>query len=237
MLSVVLDRLRHVLDADPRIRCVGTPIALSLDPQGAVTLDGEVASVAAKRLALDRAARHADGLTVVDHLRVAPTQRFSDAQIRRRFLDMLVDEPMFANYEFESSAKAPLRRSASWMTPRLEFGVDDGIVTLRGWAGDLLHKRLAGVLAWWAPGSCDVVNLLAVELAARDDDGEIASAVRLILDKDPLISDTFDVDARDAVVTLSGVTTETEARDAAEADAWYVLGVREVVNTIEVHNR
>jgi len=236
MTPDVLHRLRQVIEADPRIRCVGTPIALSVDPQGGVTLDGEVASVAAKRIALDRVARLADVLTVVDRLRVAPKRRFPDEQIRRRFLDLLVDELMFADYEFENSAKAPSRRSASLTKPRLEFGVDDGIVTLRGRAGDLLHKRLAGVLAWWAPGSRDVVNLLAVEPAARDDDGEIASAVRLVLDKDPLISDAFEVDVRDAVVTLNGVTADTEARDAAEADAWYVLGVRDVVNTIEVRN-
>lgn len=237
MTADVLHRLRQVIEADPRIRCVGTPIALSLDPQGGVTLDGEVASVAAKRLALDRAAHLPDVLTVVDRLRVAPTRRFTDEQIRRRFLDLLVDEPMFADYEFESSAKAPLRRSASSTRLRLEFGVDDGIVTLRGRAGKLLHKRLAGVLAWWAPGSRDVINLLAVEPTSHDDDGEVASAVRLVLDKDPLISDAFEVDVRDAVVTLSGVTTQTEACEAAEADAWYVLGVRDVVNTIEVCNR
>ena len=42
--------------------------------------------------------------------------------------------------------------------PFVEFAVEDGIVTLDGEVPSLTHKRLAGVFAWWVPGSRDVIN-------------------------------------------------------------------------------
>ena len=36
--------------------------------------------------------------------------------------------------------------------------VKDGIVTLNGEVPSLTHKCLAGVLAWWVPGTGDVIS-------------------------------------------------------------------------------
>lgn len=45
--------------------------------------------------------------------------------------------------------------------------VKKGIVTLNGEVPSLTHKRLAGVLAWWVPGTRDVVNGLEEVPAER----------------------------------------------------------------------
>src|SRR5690606_22823643 len=63
----------------------------------------------------------------------------------------------------------------------IEVRVEDGVVTLDGEIQSLSHKRLAEVLAWWVPGSRDVVNGLGVEPPQEDNDEEIADAARLVL--------------------------------------------------------
>ena len=96
-------------------------------------------------------------------------------------------------------------------------------------------KRLAGVLAWWVPGSRDVVNGLGVTPPEDDNDGEITDAVRVALEKDPMVNpDQIRVMTHNAVVTLQGQVPTQSERDAAEFDAWYVFGVDKVVNQISV---
>ncbi len=99
----------------------------------------------------------------------------------------------------------------------------------------LTHKRLAGVLAWWVPGSRDVVDGLGVEPPEQDHDGEVTDAVRMVLEKDPLVDAArVRVSATNYVVTLEGLVPSESEREMAELDAWYVLGVDKVVNRIEV---
>jgi osmotically-inducible protein OsmY len=80
-----------------------------------------------------------------------------------------------------------------------------------------------------------VINGLGVTPPEEDNDGEISDAVRLALEKDPLVNpDQIRVSTRNAVVTLQGqVPTQSEC-EAAEFDAWYVFGVDKVINQIRV---
>jgi len=64
--------------------------------------------------------------------------------------------------------------------------VEDGVVTLDGRVSSLSHKSLAGALAWWVPGSRDVINGIEVAPPQEISDSEITEAVRLVLEKDPL---------------------------------------------------
>ncbi len=113
--------------------------------------------------------------------------------------------------------------------------VRDGVVTLNGEVPSLSHKRLAGVLAWWVAGCRDVINGLAEVPAQQDNDDELTDAVRLALAKDPFVNATKTrVTSKDGVVTLEGLVPNETMRRMAERDAWYVLGVREVVNKIAV---
>lgn len=97
-------------------------------------------------------------------------------------------------------------------------------------------KRLAGVLAWWVPGSRDVINGIAVEPPEDDSDDAILEAVRLVLEKDPFVNASqIRAGVRGSVVTLLGVVPSEAEREMAEFDAWYVFGVDKVDNRIEVH--
>jgi osmotically-inducible protein OsmY len=107
--------------------------------------------------------------------------------------------------------------------------VDAGVVTLDGQVPSLSHKRLAGVLAWWVPGSREVVNGLGVEPSQEDNDEEITEAVRLVLGKDPFVwADHIRVHTKERVVSSDSI------RGMAEFDAWYIFGVDKVINQLAV---
>jgi osmotically-inducible protein OsmY len=68
-----------------------------------------------------------------------------------------------------------------------------------------------------------------------DNDDEIADALRLVLEKDPLIhADRIGIRVKDRVVTLTGLAGNKEEKKMAELDAWYLLGVNKVVNNIDI---
>jgi len=110
-----------------------------------------------------------------------------------------------------------------------------GVVTLAGEVPSLAQKRLAGVLAWWSSGTCDVANSLDVQPAEEDSDELICDAVRVVLDRDSAIHAAgIRVGARDGRVTLAGTVRTASELAAAEHDTWFVLGVRDVVNHLTV---
>jgi len=59
-------------------------------------------------------------------------------------------------------------------------------------------------------------------------------AVRIALDKDPFVdAEQVRVGVRNRTVRLTGALPR-EARDAAEWDAWYVFGIDDVINDIDI---
>lgn len=207
--------------------------------EGVLTVEGEVETVAAKKRALRALASVPEVKGVVDRLRVRPSQPMGDREIRDHVAHAFLGEPAFAEFalfERRGEALVPLRASPVDLRGRLEIEVADGVVTLDGSVPGLDHKRLAGVLAWWVPGVRDVINGIAVEPPEDDTDGAIADACRIALEKDPLLdASEIRVAVRDRRVVLTGVVPTEEQRRAAENDAWFVFGVDEVDNRIEVH--
>jgi osmotically-inducible protein OsmY len=113
--------------------------------------------------------------------------------------------------------------------------VNDGVVTLNGEVPSLTHKRLAGVLAWWVPGTRDVINGLEEVPPEEDNDDELIDAVRLVLEKDPFVNASkVRVSSKDWTVTLEGLVPNETMKQMTERDAWYVLGVKSVINKISV---
>jgi osmotically-inducible protein OsmY len=201
-------------------------------------MEGELPGVAAKKLALERAAAVAGVHSIVDRIRVEPARRMGDAEIRDHLRDTLLSEPAFQGCALRLSTGRPPRVAAGGGEPggcALELSVEEGVVTMSGEVPSLTHKRLAGVLAWWVPGTRDVVNGIEVVPPEEDGDAEVTDAVRIVLEKDPLV-DAADVQvsthARE--VTLEGAVVSPEQREMAEADAWYVFGVDRVVDRLEV---
>jgi len=234
----VTDTVRAALVSEPRMGPLARDIALEYDPDGTLTVTGEVPDIRAKKLALERAAAVPNVSTIIDRLHAAPAERMGDGQVRDLVRDALLQEPAFQELAIrdrvsdmvEAVRESPLDRRG-W----IEIDVRDGVVTLNGEVPGLDHKRLAGVLAWWVPGSRDVVNGIAVEPPEEDSDDAIAEAVRLVLEKDPFVNaGQIRVGVRNSVVTLTGLVPTESERDMAEFDAWYVFAVDRVVNRIEV---
>ncbi len=230
--------LMAALEHEPRVNLHRDAIAVDyLD--GVATLTGEVADIAAKRLALEHAAALPDVRAIIDRLRIRPAERMGDGAIADHLQHSLTSDSAFddsAIYRVVRGIRTVVRSTAE-AAPRawIEIRVDDGVVTLDGDVASLSHKRLAGALAWWVPGTRDVVNGLGVEPAEDDNDAEIMDALRLVLEKDPLI-DATQIVARctDGVVELEGfLANESQAR-LAEFDAWAIFGVDRVVNSIKV---
>jgi osmotically-inducible protein OsmY len=236
----IVVQVRKELANEPRIDLAHHPLELSfLD--GALTMEGEVASLAAKKLALERAAAVAGVDTIVDRLRVTPAKHMEDGEIRDSLRDALLEEGALGDCALRAivdKQTVRLRDVAGARGGAIELEVHDGVVILNGEVRSLEHKRLAGVLAWWVPGSRDVVNGIAVEPPEEDSDAQVTDAVRMVLEKDPFVdAGQIRVFTRDATVTLEGLVRTAAEKRMAEADAWYVFGVGGVVNLVEVSER
>lgn len=230
----IVKEIRAVLEREPRVNLHHYPVGIGYD-DGVITLEGETESIAGKKLALELAAAVPGVTGIVDRLRVVPAEPMEDGIIRDHVRDALVEEPALNNYTIRAFVKEAWETAREAPAGTIEVEVTEGVVTLNGQAGSLSHKRLAGVLAWWMPGSRDVVNGLEVVPSMEDNDDEIRDAVRLVLEKDPFVNASqIRVTCRDCVVTLDGVVTKPKERDMAEADAWYIFGVDRVVNGLEV---
>src|SRR5262245_8486410 len=243
-----LKEVRGALEREPRVRFDQHPIQIAFNEvDNTVTLQGEAPDIAAKKLALELTAAVPGLRGVVDRLRVAPGERMSDEEIRNHIRDAFIQEPAFNNCAIRVQTREGLETFNEPVEKRgelriivgegmaLQEGRDEGVVLLEGEAPSLSHKRLAGALAWWVPGSRDVLNCLEVVPPEEDGDDEITDAVKLILDKDPFVDDVqILVTTRDRVVTLDGATPSEGEKDMAEFDAWFVFGVDKVINNIEV---
>lgn len=232
----ILDAVRDALRSEPRIDLTHHPLALEWQ-DGDLTIEGEVADIAAKKLALERAGAVPGVRGIVDRLRVTPAQRMGDDQIRDHVGDALLEEPALIDCALRVYDKGQwvVARAPDAPVGTIDISVENGVVTLDGEVPGLARKRLAGVLAWWVPGSRDVVNGLGVTPPEEDNDDEITDAVRLALEKDPFVNpDQVRVSTANAVVLLQGQVATDSERDMAEFDAWYVFGVDRVVNRIGV---
>jgi osmotically-inducible protein OsmY len=188
-------------------------VALSDD---ALVLEGNVDSIADKRRAVMLAQKHV-GVRVVDRIRVAPSAHMRDRVIEAHLNDAIDAESSLTDSTIMATA-------------------DSGVVTIDGFVPSVGHKRLAGVLAWWVPGTRDVVNrLVTVSKEAGEDEGDLIDAIQMAIDKDPLVDGSqIRVTAHGGSVTLHGSVASEIQRRIAERDAWYVLGVANVTNDLEV---
>lgn len=231
----VVGSILAALERESRVDLHDHPIEVSF-ADGIVTLAGEVGGIAAKKLALKIAAAQSPVSGVVDRLRVESSGAREDGAVRDHVCNALIGEAVFDSYSVRALVKQEMEAVRSLDANRmLEVEVDDGVVILNGKAESLSHKRLAGVLAWWVPGSRDVVNGIEVSPDMDDNDDEVVDALRLVLEKDPLVNASqIKLRSRDLVVTLDGAVSTENGRMAAEADAWYLFGVNGVVNKLTV---
>lgn len=231
----LLKRIQAAIEREAHVEWQTSAIGLS---DGTVTLEGEVAHVATKKRAVKAATGVAGVEQVHDRLRVAAGPAQGDAAIRDAVCRLLLREIDFRNCGFAARIKGQreiLRDAGAQASGSIEVAVSDSVVTLAGQVISLSHKRLAGVLAWWALGCCDVVNALQVVPAELDNDDEIVEAMHLVLETDPLVrAERIGIGSRDGVVTLEGVVGSQGEKTRAEMDAWCLFAVDDVINRLEV---
>lgn len=217
-MTETLDPLRSIraaltdeLHIDPRKHPVRCEMV-----NGSVLLEGTVETISQKKKALLFAMTLEGVAGVVDRIRVAPSNHMSDDEIREHLEHAIAGEQTLSPLD-------------------IKIDVNNGVVDLEGEVGSLSHKRLAGVLAWWIPGSADVINSLEVAPPEDDNDDEITDALRIVLEKDKLVDESeIRIRTKDFIVTLDGLARSDAEKEAAEEDAWYVWGVNGVVNNIVV---
>jgi osmotically-inducible protein OsmY len=205
---------------------------------GVLTLEGEAEHVAAKKLSLELAIAVPGVTGIVDRLHVTPSTHMGDGAILDAVRDALLHEPVLQNCTIQ------VKRKGIWETVRettvaphgvIQLSVAEGVVLLDDHVASLIQKRLAGVLAWWVPGSRDVINGMEVLPPQEDSDEEMAKGVRLVLGKDPFVNaERIRVTAKKGVVALEGDAPSEPQKEMAEFDAWYVFGVDKVDNRLEV---
>ncbi len=210
-----IEELKAALTDKLHIDLRKNPIHLKKEGN-AIIIDGVVDGIALKKRALFIAMGLQGVSGVIDRLKVKPSTTMSDAEIKDHLTDTLTGEPTLQSCDIKTE-------------------VHDGVVDIEGIVPSLSHKRLAGALAWWIPGTKDVINSLEVAPQEDDSDDEVEDALRIALEKDRLVDASgITVLARNWVVTLSGSVGSDAEKNAAEEDAWYIWGVNDVVNNLVV---
>lgn len=209
----IISKIKGAITDAAHIDMVKTPIGFSCE-DGKLVMAGTVDSISIKRKAFLAAAGICPG--VMDRLNVKPASRMEDLEIADHMQNILDQE-----YTLEGLP--------------IEVRVGEGIVYLDGKVPSLVHKRLPEVLAWWIPGSINIVNNIKLVPPEKDSDDEIKDIVKLVFERDKLVKDgNIVVKVKDSVVTLSGIVKSTAAIDAAEDDVWYVSGVNNVINQLKL---
>lgn len=235
--DAVRKQVHAALEREHRINLHRHPVKIE-SADGTVTLEGEVADVAAKRLALQLAASVQGVSNVVDRLRVAPGERRGDGAVRDSAARLLLEQPELrgCSLNVRSNEKIEvLRRVTDDPAGEIQLSVTDGVVVLEGTVISQSHRRFAGALAWWIPGRRDVVNALEVRPAYEDRDDEISEVMRLVLEADPEVdADQIRTNCNGKVVFLDGAVPSEHQKRRAELDAWSLLSIRGVVNRLDV---
>lgn len=233
----ILKEVRAALEREPQINLHKFPVEMEFC-DGVLTLEGEVEHVAAKKLSLELAIAVRGVAGIVDRLHVTPATRMGDGAILDAVRDALLQETTLLNCSIRVIRKGQLetvREVADQSHGSIRVSVNEGVVLLDDHVSGLTQKRLAGVLAWWVPGSRDVINGMEVVPNQPDSDEEIAKAVRIVLKKDPFVNEErIRAMGQQSVVTLEGDVPSALQKTMAEFDAWYVFGVDKVINRLEI---
>src|SRR5687767_4274732 len=235
--GITTSHVHAALEREPRINIHRHPIRIA-SADGTVTLEGEVADVAAKKLALELAGQVRGVRAVVDRLRVAPGERRGDGAVRDSLARLLLEAPELKRCSFNMRSNEKmvvLRRVERDADGDIEISVTDGVILLEGTVISQSHLRFAGALGWWTPGRRDVINALEVRPAYEDRDDEVGEVLRLVLEADPeLDAAQIRTNCMGKVVFLDGAVPNEHQRRRAELDAWSLAAIRGVVNRLEV---
>jgi osmotically-inducible protein OsmY len=223
------DAIRAALEQNPDIDLDRYPITVRVDD--VVHIEGKVEDIIAKRTVVRIVQLVAKTARINDRLRIARDEQIADDELCDGALEALRGESAFADMDIRPGAGAPVNSEQDW----IRIAAEDCVLRLTGEVNSLSHRRLAEVIAWWAPGVCDVDNHLHVRPPEEDHDEEISDAVRLVLDKEPAMdAEQISIVTRDREVTLRGAVFSEDQKRVAGQDCWYIPGVHAVHNNLQV---
>jgi hyperosmotically inducible protein len=149
----ILKEVRHELVMLP-FYGVFDNLAYKVDPDGTVTLLGQVTRPTMKSDA-ENAVKRIEGVAkVVNNIEVLPTS-FNDDQIRRATYRAIYGNDVLSTYQLRA-------------VPPIHIIVKNGNVTLEGVVARQMDKQLAGVQANGVSGVFSVTNNLQVEEGSDD---------------------------------------------------------------------
>ncbi len=225
----LIQRIRAALERDPGVNPHRDPLRVVAGAP--LALEGEVETIEVKRRAMAAARAAANGTHVADRLRLQVSRERPDDELAQAVLHHLIHEPAFNETALAEGTKPAPHHDGSW----IGVTARNGQVRLHGRTGSLSHRRLAEVLSWWTAGVADVDNRIHVAPPEEDSDDEIADAIRLVLDKESCLdAEQIGVQVRERKVHLTGLVDTEEGRRIASFDCWYVAGVHDVVNDIQL---
>ncbi len=131
-------------------------LAYKVDPDGTVTLLGQVARPTLKSDA-ENVVKHIEGVEkVVNNIEVLPTS-INDDQIRRAAYRAIYGNEVLSQYQLRA-------------VPPIHIIVKNGHITLEGVVARSMDKQIAGVQANSVQGAFSVTNNLVVEEEEKKDD-------------------------------------------------------------------
>ena len=118
----------------------------------------------------------------------------------------------------------------------IDIGEEDGTIVLLGEVPRLPEKRRAETMAKSVLGVDKVKSAIRVIAVPWRNDEALRQAVFRAFAQDPYIDETaIAIEVVDGVVKLEGTVNSLVTKRLIGATAWWVPGVRDVVNSIEVH--
>lgn len=236
-VSEVIGKLSAAFERDKLINVHRHPLKVRA-ADGRLILEGQVEDVAAWRRAQGLAGQIVNGQWQIEsRLRRATPEPMGERQLRDEVMQRLSTEPVFSRYSLRAHTenKFETLHDGGPDAYEIEVHIAQGKVTLNGVVESLSHRRLAEALIWWSRGCETVDNQLEINPPQDDSDDEITDAVRIILEKDPLVhAEQLRVGTAGGVVHLDGLVSREAERRAAVLDAWTVDGVWDVADRIEV---
>ncbi len=231
--EAILDQVQEALQKETRFDVNRFPLQLALH-EGTLVLSGTLPDIRAKRHVVHLVQTVALGMEIIDHLNVTSVVH-EEGTLRGEVIRSLSAEPSFSELALLLRLDGEIEvlregRGESFV----EIRVTGGTVELRGQVGSLSHRRLAEVLCWWSLGCERVDNFLQVTPSEIDNDDEVSDALRMAMEKDPLVhAEQISIEVHNGTVTLYGYVPSQEEKRLAELDAWYIPGVHEVVNDVQ----
>jgi osmotically-inducible protein OsmY len=226
----LISALLAAFEKDPDINLHESAIRVSYKEN--LRLEGQVANIIVKRKAR-RIATQLSGLSdIEDRLRLRPGQVRTGKALLDAVVNALAQEPAFRDIAIHAVSGA---NDAQGVSGWLRVAADDCLIRLEGMVNSLSHRRLAEVIAWWVPGTCDVHNHVRVQPAEKDTDDELTDAIMMVLEKDPMLhSETIRAHVKARSVTLTGAVHSQEQQRMAIYDCWYVAGVHDVNSELQL---